>query len=739
MHPRPPFLPSPRHLIAVLGLALACLVVALVRFGAPATTASGGDPARVRRDLAVLLGDGAAHPVGSAAHAKVRDRLLRAWRELGIEPEVQSGWVVSAGRLVHVENVIAVLPGVADPSVPARAPTHVLLAAHYDSVPAGPGASDDLLAVAVQLEVARTLAAAPGPRPATVFLTSDGEELGLHGALLFAKRHPLRAAITRFVNLEARGTTGGSLLFEAESLSGTALLAYSRLAARPLTSSLFVRVYEQMPNDTDFSVFRRELSGMGVNFACIGAVQHYHTPLDSLGNVDERTLVHHLDNALAAVRALGTTVPVGSKEARDELLWIDLLGFTVLGFSRHFGEIFGVTALALGLGSLASRLRRRRLSSMALASGFVLVILGIVVAVGLTLLLQTVLRAMGALPAPFVATSRPLLFGGVCLAACGVTLAGALGAWRAGHAGLAGGVQLLWCILLAVALGLERCVDLPVRGTELVPILAPTVFTAGMLAMVGAVAPRLRGVLHASGLAALGVATLQLGPLALSLVDALGTNMLPAVVLVLALAISGVGPYAGVAGKKRFLFPLYAFLLGLGCFLAAAKLAPFTPALPHGTNVVLLQEGGATQWLAQHLPKPAPPVVPALFAEPELTVLADVAEGGGRALTVRVRSPRGAPRLTLRLEGALLDQVRVEGEETLKEAFPLSSLTVVPLPKDGLVIHFRLPLPGQVDATVEDVTFDLPPSGTEVRAARPAWASPVHDGDKTVVRRRTRL
>jgi hypothetical protein len=84
-----------------------------------------------------------------------------------------------------------------------------------------PGASDDGAAVASVLEIARILAARPPPRHPIVLLLTDGEEAGLLGALLFVQRastypEDVKAA----VNLEARGTSGPSLMFETGSANG---------------------------------------------------------------------------------------------------------------------------------------------------------------------------------------------------------------------------------------------------------------------------------------------------------------------------------------------------------------------------------------------------------------------------------------------------------------------------------------------------------------------------------------
>ena len=58
----------------------------------------------------------------------------------------------------------------------------LLLNAHYDSTPTGPGASDDGLGVASLIEVAANLRAKPPSRPVT-FLFNEGEEFGLKLAL----------------------------------------------------------------------------------------------------------------------------------------------------------------------------------------------------------------------------------------------------------------------------------------------------------------------------------------------------------------------------------------------------------------------------------------------------------------------------------------------------------------------------------------------------------------------------
>jgi hypothetical protein len=164
---------------------------------------------RAKSILQDLVGDGVPHPIGSPADARVRERILQRLSAIGYAPELQSGFVCnSQGVCGSPVNIVATLGGSSEDK------GAVLLAAHYDSVPAGPGASDDGAGVATVLEIARILTALPRPRRPVVLLLTDGEEAGLLGALLFVREHPLSKQVLAAVNLEARGTSGPSLMFE---------------------------------------------------------------------------------------------------------------------------------------------------------------------------------------------------------------------------------------------------------------------------------------------------------------------------------------------------------------------------------------------------------------------------------------------------------------------------------------------------------------------------------------------
>ena len=166
--------------LAVVLVAIAWIVALPVVPPDPVPTSAPQDAFSAQRameDLRVVARE--PHPVGSAAQERVREYILAQAKALGLPAEVQrrSGvespmWGERSGT---VENVIVRVPGTRS-STP-----DVLITAHYDSVPVGPGAGDDGASVAAMLETMRVLEAGPPLKNDVVFLFTDGEEFGWLG------------------------------------------------------------------------------------------------------------------------------------------------------------------------------------------------------------------------------------------------------------------------------------------------------------------------------------------------------------------------------------------------------------------------------------------------------------------------------------------------------------------------------------------------------------------------------
>ena len=252
---------------------------------------------RAADTLAFLLGDQTPHPVGSAANRAVRDRLIETLKGLGLTPEVQrtvgcsARWPICA----NVENVVAEIPG--------RTSDALVLMAHYDSVPHSPGAADDGSGVVTLLESARALVREPPRQQRIILVFTDAEEMGLLGAEAFFGEHRWAADVRAVINVEGSGSGGPSLLLRSSNPGGHLLEAYRQTASAANAYSYSQEVFARMPNDTDFTVPDRQ-GISSIDFAFAFEFNHYHTPLDTIENLDPGTLQHHGDNVLPLARRL---------------------------------------------------------------------------------------------------------------------------------------------------------------------------------------------------------------------------------------------------------------------------------------------------------------------------------------------------------------------------------------------------------------------------------------------------
>lgn len=304
------------------------------------------------------------HPPGTPAHSRVRQYIVGQLRRLGLTPEIQqttavrlnaNGWAVAG----NVQNVFARWHG----SAGGRA---VLLSAHYDSVPEGPGAADDGSGTATLLETARALVAGPRLQNDVIFLFTDGEEMGLLGAQAFVSEQSQAKDIAVCLNFEARGSTGPTYLFETSAGNGQLIREFSRVVKYPAASSLFYEIYRILPNDTDLTIFRR--AGLaGMNFAFIGKVRDYHTPEDSVQNLDVRSLQQMGLYALALARGFGDSRVNFQKTSN--VVYFSLLWFPLWLYPAGWAVPLACAAAAIWLGAVIAAIRRKRTQAAAVIAG----------------------------------------------------------------------------------------------------------------------------------------------------------------------------------------------------------------------------------------------------------------------------------------------------------------------------------------------------------------------------------
>jgi hypothetical protein len=420
----------------VIAVAITAAPPALVAADAPASEFSG---ARALATVRELTATGLPHPPGSVDHARIQGVVVDRLRALGLAPELQTARECGRGGCVDIVNIVARIPG-AEPG-PA-----LLLAAHYDSVPAGPGASDDGAGVAAVIEIARAILAGPAPRRSVILLLDDGEELGLFGARAFVRAHPWASDVGVALNFEARGTGGQTAMFETSDRSADLVEAFGNASKRPVASSVIYTLYKQLPNDTDLTIFKR--AGMrGLNFAFADRVWEYHTPRDTVDALDPRSLQHMGDLGLASAKAI--LAAGSSREGSEESVYFDLFARTLVIYRARWVRPLAVVVALLAAAALAFAVRRKRASVLGVAAATGLA-LATVVAAALTGLAMAAL--LGALHGPLLPWSPAPTRPWIALVAAGVAASTAVGASarRLGPLTRLGGLLALWTALSLV-------------------------------------------------------------------------------------------------------------------------------------------------------------------------------------------------------------------------------------------------------------------------------------------------
>jgi hypothetical protein len=293
-----------------------------------------------RAHISMLAGTIGSRPVGSEKNARARAYIVDQLRLYGYEVRVQETDArrPDLGRTARVANVIGVLPG--------RRSEAIGLLSHYDSSPESPGAADDALGVAVSLEAARVLAARQDRTWSVLVLVTDGEESGLMGAAALVTDREVDARLQAYINVEAAGSDGPAMLFEAGPANSWIVGPWARRAPHPRGASFGIEVYRRLPNDTDFTILARH-GVPGLNFALIGDGYSYHTARDVPERLSART-VRDVGENVVAVAAAFDEIDV-TRRTSSGALYFDLGGVAALSYSTLVGWLLSGAALVAGV------------------------------------------------------------------------------------------------------------------------------------------------------------------------------------------------------------------------------------------------------------------------------------------------------------------------------------------------------------------------------------------------------
>jgi hypothetical protein len=731
---------------------------------APATEFSA---ARALDTFHRVLREDTPHPIGSPANEAVRGRIVDELTRLGYQPQVQTAF--DCGQSVNcatVNNVVARLDGTEGDLDSSGA---VLLAAHYDSVPAGPGDSDDGTGVAAVLEIARALKVLPAPRHTILLLIDDGEEAGLLGAHAFVDFSPLAKDVRAAVNLDARGTSGQSLMFETGSANDWVVRLYARHAAHPAATSIFYTVYQQLPNDTDFTVFKAA-GYQGLNFAYVGDVVHYHTPLDNSANVNLASLQHHGENALPAIVALANS-NLTNLPQRDAVFF-DLFGHWLIHWQARRTLAFSLATAILLLLQIAWMIRNNRLILREYLWGMVNWPVSMIVTGLLAFILARLLHLAGRSPVNWFAYPVPIEIAFWSLAVAVVTTHAIVFARRAGFWGLWAGVWTWWALLAVV-------ISWQTPGLSYV-LLVP----AGIAALAGlpGTLPRDENTAGAGMAAILPLMTVGIVafPPALLLYNALGNRALTLIALAIGLICTPLAPLCSdlreVQGLRGLAIPWIPILMTPLALFAAVVAPAYSSKAPERVNIEFSQDAdtGNAQWIVEpdsgRLPEAIrlaatfrgadhgafPWNTRAAFvsnaphldlAPPTFTILESSQAEGRRNYRTLLRSERGAPYAAVFFPpNAGAENVRMGGQplapvtDGIRSYFNGWTPYACPaMPPAGVEISFAVPLGKTIEVSAADESYNLPREGLFLLNSRPLTATPSQNGDVTIVSRRVQL
>jgi len=757
--------PSSDRSLALLLLA-ALVGVTVVRLRPPAPLPQDAGPSlfsagRAREHLRAIAGDGRPRPVGSAASAQAREKIVQQLRSLGYQPEVQDGFACGASNTcARVHNVIALRPGARGTDGPL-----VMVSAHYESVPAGPGASDDAVGSAAILEIARALSLEPPARNPVLLLINEGEEPGLLGAEAFVADHPLAKRVAVVVNAEARGTAGPSLMFETSNGNGPLISLYARHQAHPETNSIYYTVYKTLPNDTDLTVYKR--AGMaGMNFAFIEGEHRYHTPKDDFAHADPASVQHQGQNALAMVRALAAADL--SALRGEDAVFFDVFTLFVVRWPERWMPGLGMVALVLVLAGAFLAVRNGRMRVGQVGWGLLAAAGALVATAAVAAVTYLLLYAARAVPYPFLALAAPAKVAFWVSALMVAVLVGSAFLGRAGRAGLWLGAFLFFASLGALAAAL--------RPGLCYPLVVPALVAGALSVPWGALSARRAELMpRLVWLPPFLAAAVVWLPLAWLLYDGLGVMALAGAAVMFSLALAPLSWLWGPLVESRTLLLASALVWVAG--LAAQVAAPrYTEDHPRKINIEYqLRVGGpapTAKWTATsgddalpeqvrsaghfstELSRTYPwasfrqsfaaeaPVLP--LAPPTFEIQRAAVEGGNLHVTARLASPRGALYAGLVLPGDRVISMSANGKSPPKQVS--KNLVSKMLAAEGWVnlmtcttgtegVTYQLELSGAqpVQAYAWDQLFALPPIGAPIASSRPANAVPFQTGDVTTV------
>ncbi len=251
----------------------------------------------------------------------------------------------------YLKNIIVHIPA----NSPEPTGDALMFMGHTDSVPMGPGASDDGVAVATMLEAIRhyTQKMNEGYTISNdlVFCFVNGEEFGLYGSEAFMEEFTGFDRVVERIrfgtNLESRGTDGTLIMFETAANNYHTVKLFSEINENVFTSSVATMIYDRMPNGTDFSNFKEAYQGL--NFANLGGGENYHTQNDDMSHLGTSYLSQNAMIVDAIIDKLANDDLDRLHDAKESAIFFSYLNASTVVYSHATAYFLAAVLLVMML------------------------------------------------------------------------------------------------------------------------------------------------------------------------------------------------------------------------------------------------------------------------------------------------------------------------------------------------------------------------------------------------------
>lgn len=713
------------------------------------------------------------HPMGTDAHAAVRDYIRGELAAQGIDSEVQKTSAVGAslGSSYHagmVENVVARVRG----REPGKA---ILLMGHYDSVPTSFGASDDGSAIVSMLEAVRALRLGEPLKNDLIFLFADGEETGSLGAQAFIDQHPWAKDVGLVLNMEARGNSGPVLMFETSDGNGRLVSELADAAPHPVTNSLLYEIYRLLPNDTDLTVFKRR-GYAGLNFAFINGHAHYHSLADSIEQLSPDSLQHQGANLLALTRHFGNADL--QRTRADNVVFFSLFSTLLVHYSGAVSIILTALVTLLFIATLIVGFRKGLLSVGGILAGWLALLVSVIFSALVVTLIWRLIRLLhteyGWIPQGITYNSDFYVVSFVALVVAATAAVYMLFRRKVREANLLIGGLLWWALLMIASTVMLRGASYIFTWPLLFALIAAFyLFMAKEQERAGARRIAVLCICSICGIA-------LLAPLIYLIFSAMPLDIAGGVSVLVVLLLGLLIPHLSLmtAQRRRWWLPGGLALVALIFILAGSFTSGFSRNRPKPNNIFYsfnAQTGKAIwgssdeqpdEWtqqffstgvargaLSEYVPsryngflRSDAPVLE--LPSPNIDLLEDRTSEGARTLRLRVTSPRQAPFISLELD----PQAQVSAAELNGTVLPPNAARRPPgsargwtlfyfaAPPEGFELSLTTSTTSPVKIVLVDQSYELPASLTASLKPRPDYMIPTPYpynpfGDSTFVTR----